>query len=354
MTTPDSPLAAKFVASPANWSRSGAGIRAVAGHMAEGGGTVTWLSHQTGNSSHYVVEFSGRIVQMVAESRAAGSLNPKLTRTDDDPPFTFEGEQVTYGRTALRKALGADGVSDPNRFVIAIETEGFAKKLTASQVANFPKANPAGGPNDAQRAALAALVNDIRRRHGAMPVVGHRDQQSYKACPGHRFPWQEFGGHAVKRGYVEPTTPPSTEETVNSYAVPKVPSIGTVAKGTWLYVTSALEANANNIQVDPGRDLPYLGQPSSTTRIVEYVDAAGVHSGKAMFVKAPELTNIRALPTSGTDCTDAITKAQADQKAADDAACQRATDALQSQINAMRPDAQLGQTFRQAVKAAAS
>jgi N-acetyl-anhydromuramyl-L-alanine amidase AmpD len=296
MTATDSPLAAAFVTTPANWSRSGAGIRAIVGHMAEGGGTVTWLSHQTGNSSHYVVEFSGRIVQMVQESRAAGSLNPKLTRSGNDAPFTFEGEQVVYGHTALRKALGADGVSDPNRFVIAIETEGFAKKLSESQRTNFPKANSAGGPNDAQRKALSALVNDIRRRHGAMAVVGHRDQQSYKACPGHRFPWAEFGGHAVKAGYTTPTTPTPSEDTVNSYPVPKAPSVGTVAKGTWLYVTSALEPNADNILVDPGRDLPYLGQPSSTTRIVEYVDASGVHSGMAMFMKAPELTDIRPMP----------------------------------------------------------
>jgi hypothetical protein len=34
--------------------------------------------------------------------------------------------------------------------------------------------------------------------------------------------------------------PPATEETVNSYPVPKVPSIATVPAGTWLYVTSAL------------------------------------------------------------------------------------------------------------------
>ena len=43
-------------------------------------------------------------------------------------------------------------------------------------------------------------------------------------------------------------------------------------------------------------DLPYLGQPSSTYRVVEYVDSAGVHSGRSMFVKTPELTNIRPAP----------------------------------------------------------
>lgn len=212
MTTPDSPLAAAFVAAPDHWPRLGAPIRAVMLHMAEGAGTVTWLTRDDGNSSHYVVELSGRIVQMVPESLAAGSLNPTITRTTDDSPYTFELERVVYGITVLRAALGSGGVADPNRVVIAIETEGFAKPLTATQRSRFPKANPAGGPNAVQRKALAALVNDIRRRHGALPVIGHRDQQSYKACPGHAFPWADYGGHGVKAGYIAPTTP---EETVN-------------------------------------------------------------------------------------------------------------------------------------------
>lgn len=206
MTTPDSPLAATFVAAPDHWPRNGAPIKAIACHMAEGGGTVQWLTHDDGNSSTYVCEFSGRIVQMVAESLAAGSLNPSLTRTTNDAAYTFEGERVVYGITVLRNALGA-GALDPNRAVIAIETEGFARPLTAAQRLRFPKANPAGGPNAAQRAALKALVNDIRRRNGALPAIGHRDQQSYKACPGHAFPWADYGGHGVKAAYVAPIPP---------------------------------------------------------------------------------------------------------------------------------------------------
>ena len=83
---------------------------------------------------------------------------------------------------------------------------------------------------------------------------------------------------------------------MNSYPVPKVPSIATVPAGTWLYATSALDPSPDNIQVDPGRDMPYLGQPASTVRIVEYVDAKGVHQGRAMFAKAAEITTIRPAP----------------------------------------------------------
>ncbi|HEX5149590.1 MAG TPA: N-acetylmuramoyl-L-alanine amidase [Candidatus Limnocylindrales bacterium] len=53
--------------------------------------------------------------------------------------------------------------------------------------------------------------------------------------------------------------PPAPEETVNSYPVPKVPSVATVPAGTWLYATSALEPSPDNICVDPGRDSALSG-----------------------------------------------------------------------------------------------
>jgi N-acetylmuramoyl-L-alanine amidase len=167
----------KFVAAPDHWPRT-TKIRAIVIHMAEGGGTVPWLTHPDGNSSHYVVEYSGCVVQMVDEKRAAGSINPKLVRPDDDKPYVFLNESVSYGATAAKAALGGSW-KNPNAAVIAIEIEGFAKD----------------GPNDKQRAALGDLVADIRSRHGHLPALGHRDFQSYKQCPGHRIAWADFGGH---------------------------------------------------------------------------------------------------------------------------------------------------------------
>lgn len=60
MTISDSPVATTFVAAPDHWSRDGKAIRAIVVHMAEGGGTVAWLTRDDGNSAHYVVEGSGR------------------------------------------------------------------------------------------------------------------------------------------------------------------------------------------------------------------------------------------------------------------------------------------------------
>jgi hypothetical protein len=194
----DSPLATKFVAAPDNWSRNGKPIKAITIHMAEGGGTVSWLTRNDGNSSHYVVEYTGRIVQMVAEARAAGSINPNLKRTTDDAPYSFLDQSIRYGVTAAKHCTGVYW-NDPNAVVIAIEVEGFA----------------VDGPNATQRTSLRKLVADIRHRHGALGILGHRDWQSYKPCPGHKIPWVDYGGHGSILATVPtttPTTPPPTPE----------------------------------------------------------------------------------------------------------------------------------------------
>lgn len=178
--TPDSPLVDRTLVAEA-YDRKGAPILGVVIHMAEGGGTDTWLTRIDGNSAHYVIKYGGDLVQLVPESKAAGSMNPRAARTDDDRPFTLDGEAITYGRTALNAVLGDYAGILVNRAVIAIEIEGFA----------------AAGPNVTQSETLGALVADIRRRRGNVGLLGHRDQQSYKACPGKLIPWSRLGGHGI-------------------------------------------------------------------------------------------------------------------------------------------------------------
>ena len=73
---------------------------------------------------------------------------------------------------------------------------------------------------------------------------------------------------------------------------------------------NAFAASPANILIDPGRALPYLGQPSPAVRIVEYVKSDGTHTGRSYFVKVAELTNIRpvpdATPYSAADVATAI------------------------------------------------
>lgn len=147
-------------------------------HMAEGHGTVGYLSRQNPNgvSVHFVIESSGRIVQMLSLDAASGSVNPQLIRQDDDTDGFF-------GATAARAVLG-DWHRDPNSAVISVEIEGFASL----------------GPNVAQRQALAELAGYVRSQ---LPSIrgnlGHRDFARYKACPGRLIPWSSIGGHGLYR-----------------------------------------------------------------------------------------------------------------------------------------------------------
>jgi N-acetylmuramoyl-L-alanine amidase-like protein len=149
--------------------------RAFLVHMAEGGGTVGYLSRANPNgvSVHYVIEYTGRVVQMLREDHASGSVNPREIRTTDDP-------DGFYGATAAKAVMGAYW-SDPNSAVISCEIEGYAKD----------------GPNDKQKIGLSLLVKDVRSRH-SVGLLGHRDFQDYKACPGRLIPWTVLGGHGAQ------------------------------------------------------------------------------------------------------------------------------------------------------------
>lgn len=175
-------------------------VKAFVVHMAEGGGTVAYLAKDQPNkvSVHYVIERTGRIVRMLGEDRISGSINPRDIRTSTDkpppdPPFGFLTAQDVMGHWH----------ADPNRAVISLEIEGFA----------------ASGPNAGQVGSLRSLVADVRTRHPAIGLLGHRDFADYKACPGKLIPWAELGGHGLQETTVTPL--PITSETPVLIDVPK-------------------------------------------------------------------------------------------------------------------------------------
>lgn len=149
-------------------------------HMAEGGGTVGYLSRANPNhvSVHFVIERSGRTVQMLPLGEISGSINPGRLRLTNDPPFTgYNGERVVYGIAPRRAVLGPTWDRDPNHAIITVEVEGYARY----------------GPSAVQRVALVELYRYLVAKLPTIRgILGHRDFQSYKACPGKLIPWRNM------------------------------------------------------------------------------------------------------------------------------------------------------------------
>jgi hypothetical protein len=220
-------------------------------HMAEGGGTVGFLSRQNrdGVSVHYVIERSGRIVQMLLESHMHTSIRIQnknssnaIRQANDPDGFFGHGAAVAVlGDTAdTRTTIG------PNNSTIAVEIEGFAKK----------------GPNEEQKAALVALVADVRKRHPKIGLLGHRDH-NIKGCPGRLIPWDRLGGHGPAAGG---GAMPGVESTLpESLAVGKL----TIPKGT----VAVRISNHARFEV-----------PKTVTRPAYRMQLAGGQSGIVYFV----------------------------------------------------------------------
>lgn len=264
----------------------------VVAHMAEGGATVGFLSRtgsvSTGVSVHFVIEYNGRVVQMLGLEEAGGSIRVSAIRKDND--------QNGYGRAVAVSVLGLAGANDPNSCTIQVEMEGFART----------------GPNAAQRASWAKLVDDLRRwtavaRLKLRGALGHRDFANYKACPGTSAAiWACFtavGGHGrfgAAPVEVKVDSFPIFEDTYPEW-------FGQLKPGEWLYDNDRFATSAGNKLLDlesngKPRPLPILSAPTGKPAILVYEPEAGDanSSSMAMFAKPDAVERIWRAQPAGT------------------------------------------------------
>lgn len=288
-----------FVAAAAQYGTRKGPVKAFVVHMAEGGGTVGFLSRPNPRnvSVHYVIERTGRIVQMVRESEATGSINPNHLRTTDDVE--------TFGAT-VRKSVMGEWDRDPNSATITVEVEGFA----------------ASGPNAAQHGSLKALIADVRTRFPSMGLLGHRDFQDYKACPGKLINWSELGGHGPASGGAEVRFANS-----NGYSVTSSKQLPVKAGQAWSYldgspggtfsadatleVLGRVDAKAGQYVVEIGTGVPYADKVTRRTLVMVTTTGVPVDA-----------------PPAQVDCAQAVADAKAAQHELTRAAAIKAVEAI--------------------------
>jgi hypothetical protein len=69
-------------------------------------------------------------------------------------------------------------------------------------------------------------------------------------------------------------------------------------------VYSDFRSDPNNINVNPGRNMPLVGQEDASPAyyLVSYVNSSGVNQGTAYYVKPADITGIIDAPSDCEDC----------------------------------------------------
>jgi hypothetical protein len=99
------------------------------------------------------------------------------------------------------------------------------------------------------------------------------------------------GAPATKKGPPAGQVVATDRGPLKSFRVPKRSSLCTVPKGVRLFEASDLKKVA--FVIDPGRDMPFLGEPFKGVALVHRTDEQGKLTGRALFARMADLDNIR-------------------------------------------------------------
>lgn len=150
-------------------------------------------------------------------------------------------------------------------------------------------------------------------------------------------PWaHDTVGFPRSRYVTELTTAPGIaveeDDVANSFETAENRTLAKVKTGTWLYDNGGLKPSDGNVQLDPGRELVYVGQltASPDIRILAYEPGGSDTNttSTAMFVAAADIASYRIAPDSTPYSQAQLDKAVADALAAQKAALDAATAAL--------------------------
>ena len=100
-----------------------------------------------------------------------------------------------------------------------------------------------------------------------------------------------------------PTTPAPEDDIMQTFYVPTTVQLATVKANAWLYQNSGLQSHANNIQINPGRDMPLVGK-TADSYIVAYVKSDGTRTDDAYWVKYADISGTKLDPNANGDCPD--------------------------------------------------
>lgn len=224
----------QWAPSPNIWKgRNGRSIIAIVNHITAGNfpGCLSWMQNPASKASaHYLVTRAGEIYQLVA---------------DEDSAF--------HAGAVARPSWSLYDGTNPNRYTIGIEHEGFDGELT-----------------EAQYQATLWLQRMLCRKWGipADPdhIIGHYmiDAVNRPNCPGPNFPWQRLFADLTQPAY----------PTVNINVAGFGQLQGVIINSRSLApVADLAKALGHGVQWDAGTNtvivLPYTGPTIAATRTVK-------------------------------------------------------------------------------------